>query len=365
MLRNIFSSLLILFAFFSLSAQKSKTTNAKTTPPPAPQGISVNADLYKGLKWRNIGPFRGGRSNAVSGVPGNDQLYYTGYTGGGLWKTEDGGISWLNISDGQFKTGSVGDIAVSESNPSIIYVGMGEHAIRGVMTTYGDGVYKSTDAGKTWKNIGLEKTRHISDVIIHPSNPDIVYVAAQGPAHGASDDRGIYKSTDGGQTWKKTLFVDSNTGASSLSMDHKNPLILYAATWEHRRLPWQVRSGGKGCSIYKSTDAGETWQKINEGLPKEMGKIGVSVSRANPERVYAIIEAEKSVAGLYRSDNGGKSWSLQSNNQLITARSWYYMEVFADPVNADIVYVLNAPYDQINRWWKNIFSGEGWTWRHA
>jgi photosystem II stability/assembly factor-like uncharacterized protein len=343
MLRNIFTSLLILFAFFSLSAQKSKTSNTKTTPPLAPQGISVNADLFKGLKWRNIGPFRGGRSNAVSGVPGNDQLYYTGYTGGGLWKTEDGGISWLNISDGQFKTGSVGDIAVSESNPSIIYVGMGENAIRGVMTTYGDGVYKSTDAGKTWKNIGLEKTRHISDVIIHPSNPDIVYVAAQGPAHGASDDRGIYKSTDGGLTWKKTLFVDSNSGASSLSMDHKNPLILYAATWEHRRLPWQVRSGGKGCSIYKSTDAGETWQKINEGLPKEMGKIGVSVSRANPERVYAIIEAEKSVAGLYRSDNGGKSWTLQSNNQLITARSWYYMEVFADPINADIVYVLNAP----------------------
>lgn len=324
-------------------AQKNKSNTRPTTSTPTPSGITVDPELFKGLKWRNIGPFRGGRSNAVSGIPGNIMTYYTGYTGGGLWKTYDAGISWHNISDGHFKTGSVGDIAVSESNPNIIYVGMGEHAIRGVMTTYGDGVYKTTDAGKTWKNIGLEKTRHISDVIVHPTNPDIVYVAAQGPAHGASEDRGIYKSVDGGQTWKKTLYVDNNTGASSLSMDYYNPLILYAATWEHRRLPWQVRSGGNGCGIWKSMDGGDTWQKINEGLPKLMGKIGVSVSRANPERVYAIVEAEKSVAGLYRSDNGGKNWTLQSNNQLITARSWYYMEVFADPVNADVVYVLNAP----------------------
>ncbi len=274
MLRNILFSLLIVAVSFPVMAQKNKSPNSKSTPAPAAQvpSPSFNADLYKGLKWRNIGPFRGGRSNAVSGVTGNDQLYYTGYTGGGLWKTEDAGISWVNISDGQFKTGSVGDIAVSISNPNIIYVGMGEHAIRGVMTTYGDGIYKSTDAGKTWKNIGLEKTRHISDVVIHPSNPDIVYVAAQGPAHGASDDRGIYKSTDGGQTWKKTLFVDSNTGASSLSMDHHNPLILYAATWEHRRLPWQVRSGGKGCNIWKSNDAGETWQKLMRVFLKKWAK---------------------------------------------------------------------------------------------
>ncbi len=337
-----FTILLLLICWTQTSdAQKNK----KTTPTPiqAVSTLTFNADEYKALKWRNIGPFRGGRSNAVSGVKGNNLLYYTGYTGGGLWKTEDAGISWSNISDGQFKTGSIGDIAVSESNPNILYVGMGEHAIRGVMTTYGDGVYKSTDGGKTWKNIGLEKTRHISDVIIHPTNPDIVYVAAQGPAHGSSEDRGIYKSIDGGQTWKKVLYVDTNSGASSLSLDQNNPLILYAATWEHRRLPWQVQSGGKGCGIWKSADGGETWNKINEGLPKIMGKIGVSVSKANPERVYAIVEAEKSVAGLYRSDNAGKSWTLQSNNALITSRSWYYMEVFADPVNADVVYVLNAP----------------------
>ncbi|MFZ6014143.1 MAG: WD40/YVTN/BNR-like repeat-containing protein, partial [Bacteroidota bacterium] len=319
----------------SCIAQKSKTSK--------PEESSFKADLYKGIRWRNIGPFRGGRSNAVSGVVGDDNIYYAGYTGGGIWKTEDAGITWRNISDGQFKTGSVGDIAVCESDPNVIYAGMGEHAVRGVMTSYGDGVYKSTDGGKTWKNIGLEKTRHISDVIVHPSNPDIVYVAAQGAVHGSNVDRGIFKSVDGGTTWKKTLYVDENTGASSLSMDMTNPRILYAATWQHRRYPWKVESGGPGCSLWKSTDAGETWTKINEGLPKEMGKSGISVSRANSNRVYAIVEAEKSKAGLYRSDDGGKKWTLLSSDQNITSRSWYYMEIVADPINADIVYVLNAP----------------------
>lgn len=298
---------------------------------------------FKALKWRNIGPFRGGRSNAVSGVIGNDQLYYAGYTGGGVWKTEDAGLHWENISDGHFKSSSVGDIAVSEVDPNVIYVGMGEHAVRGVMTTFGDGIYKSTDGGDTWTHLGLEKTRHISDVVIHPDNPDVVYVAAQGALHGPNEERGVYKSVDGGKTWKKVLYVDENTGASSLSLDVTNPRILYAATWEHRRLPWQVRSGGPGSAIWKSTDGGETWNKIVSGLPKLMGKIGVSVSRANPDRVFAIIEAEKAASGLYRSDNGGKNWSLQCNDQLINARSWYYMEVFADPQNEDVVYVLNAP----------------------
>ncbi len=303
----------------------------------------LDTSLYKGLKWRCIGPFRGGRSVAVSGVPHDEYTYYAGYTGGGLWKTEDAGITWYPIGDEWLKTGSVGDIAVAESDPNVVYVGMGEHAVRGVMTTYGDGIYKSTDAGKTWRHLGLEKTRHISDVVVHPHNPDEVYVAAQGALHGPSEERGIYKSTDGGLTWKKVLYVDENTGASSLSMDYRNPRILYAATWQHRRLPWKIESGGPGCAIWKSVDAGETWTKIIEGLPMQMGKIGVSVSRANPDRVYAIVEAEKSKAGLYRSDNGGKSWQHLSNNQDITSRSWYYMEVFADPQNADVVYVLNAP----------------------
>ena len=320
-----------------ISAQKTKTKPEPTTKS------SFDASLYKGVKWRNIGPFRGGRANAIAGDPTNASVYYVGYTGGGIGKTDDGGITWKNISDGFFKVGSIGEIAVSDADPNVIYVGSGEHAVRGVMTSYGDGIYKSTDAGKTWKNIGLEKTRHISDIAIHPNNSDVVYVAAQGALHGPSADRGVYKSTDGGATWKKTLYVDENTGVSSLSMDVTNPRILYAATWQHRRYPWKVESGGPGCSIWKSTDSGETWNKIVDGLPKEMGKIGVSVSRANPNRVYAIVEAEKTKAGLYRSDDGGKKWNHITSDHLITARSWYYMEVFADPVNADVVYVLNAP----------------------
>ena len=203
----IFLSAMLLIAVTTL-AQKTKKGSE---PKPVTQTQAFNSEEFKSLKWRNIGPFRGGRSNAVCGVKGNSQIYYTGYTGGGLWKTKDAGISWTNISDGYFKTGSVGDIAVSDSDPNTIYVGMGEHAIRGVMTTYGDGIYKSTDGGKTWKNMGLEKTRHISDVIIHPTNPDIIYVDAQGPAHGGGEDRGIYKGVDGGVIWKKRLYVDSNT----------------------------------------------------------------------------------------------------------------------------------------------------------
>ncbi len=329
--------LCVLLISFSVIAQKAKSkieTSASS---------SLKADLYKGIKWRNIGPFRGGRANTIAGDPQNPSIYYVGYTGGGVAKTDDGGTTWKNISDGFFKVGSIGDIAVCETDPNVIYVGTGEHAVRGVMTSFGDGLYKSTDGGKTWKNVGLEKTRHISDVIVHPNNADIVYVAAQGNVHGPNPDRGIFKSIDGGTTWKKTLFVDDNTGASSLSMDMTNPRILYAATWQHRRYPWKVESGGAGCALWKSTDAGETWNKIIEGLPKEVGKMGISVSRANPNRVYAIVEAEKSKAGLYRSDDGGKKWTMLSSDQTITARSWYYMEVFADPVNADIVYVLNAP----------------------
>lgn len=317
------------------TAQK-RNTKTEDTP-------KTDVAQFKGLKWRNIGPFRGGRANAIAGVPGNDNLYYVGYTGGGVAKTEDAGITWKNISDGFFNVGSIGEIAVSEYDPNVIYVGSGEHAVRGVMTSFGDGIYKSTDAGKTWKNIGLPNSRHIADIAIHPTNADVVLVGAQGPVHGAGGERGVYKSVDGGLTWKRTLFVDDNTGVSSLSMDMNNPRILYAATWQHRRYPWKVESGGPGCAIWKSTDTGETWTKIVDGLPKEMGKIGVAVSRANSNRVYAIIEAEKSKAGLYRSDDGGKKWNLMTNDQTITARSWYYMEVFPDPINADIVYVLNAP----------------------
>ena len=318
------------------SAQRKKSAQTVQT-----QKADISA--FDGLKWRNVGPPRGGRANAISGVIGDDRTYYAGYTGGGVWKTEDGGNSWKNISDGFFNTGSIGDIAVSESDPNVVYVGSGEHAVRGVMTSYGDGVYKSTDAGQTWENIGLEGTMHISDVRIHPKDFNTVLVGAQGAVHGPSSDRGVYKTTDGGQTWRKTLYVDENTGISSLVMDLNNPRILYAATWQHRRYPWMVESGGPGSSVYKSIDGGETWEKIIKGLPESMGKIGLSVSRANSNLVFALIESEKEVAGLYRSDDGGMNWKHMTNDQLITSRSWYYMEVFADPTNVNVVYALNAP----------------------
>ena len=336
-MKNIELFLLCLLLLpLSFQAQKRKT---KTTAAP----FEVQDSLYHGLKWRNIGPFRGGRSVASSGVVGQPMTYYMGSTGGGIWKTTDDGISWKNISDKFLKTGTVGAIAVSESNPNIVIAGMGEHAARGVMTSMGDGVYKSSDAGKTWKHIGLSKTRHISDVVIHPTNPDIIFVGAQGAQYGPSEDRGIYRSEDGGANWEKVLFINTTTGASSLSMDMKNPLILYAAVWEHNRLPWTMQSGGKNSGLYKSTDGGTTWDKLKEGLPEEFGKAGISVSRANPERVFAVLEAEGKKGGVYRSDDAGKKWTQVNKDRINIARSWYYMEIFADPQDENLVYVCNAP----------------------
>ncbi|WP_394747629.1 WD40/YVTN/BNR-like repeat-containing protein [Spongiimicrobium salis] len=330
--------LLIGFLLFPILTQAQKRKKRKKTP-----AIVLNDSTFHGLKWRNIGPFRGGRSVASSGVVGQPMTYYMGTTGGGVWKTTNDGISWKNVSDGFFKTGTVGAIAVAESNPNIVVVGMGEHAARGVMTSMGDGVYKSTDAGKTWKHIGLDYTRHISDVIIHPTNPDIIFIAAQGAQYGSSTDRGIYRSTNGGESWEKVFYIDGITGASSLSMDMKNPLILYAALWQHRRFPWIIESGGKSSGLYKSTDGGNSWTKMKEGLPKMMGKAGISVSRANPERVYAVIEAEGKKGGVYRSDDAGKKWRQVNGDRINITRSWYYMEIFADPQDENKVYVLNAP----------------------
>ena len=301
--------------------------------------------VFKGVKWRSIGPFRGGRSVAASGVIGDDKTYYMGTTGGGLWKTDNMGISWRNISDGFFKTGTIGAIAVAESDPNVVYVGTGEHAIRGVMTHSGDGVYRSTDAGKTWKKIGLDSTRHISRIVVHPTNPDVVLVAAQGALYGPNRERGLFKSTDGGATWKNVLFVDDKTGAAELSMDPNNPRIIYAAMWEHGRLPWKVISGGPGSGLYKSTDLGDTWTKMTEGLPAKMGKMSIAVSRSNPEKVYALIESDSNEddRGLYVSTNAGKSWSQVTSEPRLIQRAWYYIELFVDPKNENTIYVLSAP----------------------
>ncbi len=298
---------------------------------------------FHGLEWRNIGPFRGGRSNAVVGVLNDPMTYYFGSVGGGVFKTTDAGLSWKNISDGYFKTGSVGAMAIAESDQNIIYVGMGEHAVRGVMTSHGDGMYKSMDAGKTWTHIGLDKSRHIAEIRIHPTNPDVVYVAVQGAVHNASEDRGVYKSEDGGATWTKILYVDENTGAADLSMDVTNPRVLYAGMWDHRRYPWQVKSGGAGSGLHKSTDGGKTWTKLEKGLPEELGKVAIDVSPANPDRVFANIEAEGEKGGVYRSDDGGMSWTQTSKDRVTIARAWYYIEIFADPKDENKVYVLNAP----------------------
>jgi photosystem II stability/assembly factor-like uncharacterized protein len=341
------------FGVLHLSAQTSKET--------APDDYNK---IFKSMKWRSIGPFRGGRSVAAHGVLGDPRTYYMGTTGGGLWKTEDMGVSWRNISDEFFKTGSVGAIAVAESDPNVVYVGMGEHAVRGVMTHHGDGVYKSTDTGKSWKKIGLDATQHISRIIVHPKNADIIYVAAQGALYSNSKERGVYKSTDGGATWKKVLYVDEKTGAAELSMDWNNPRIMYAAMWEHGRRPWKVISGGPGSGLHKSTDGGETWEKMTDGLPEEMGKMAITVSRSNPEKVYALIESDsnKDTRGLYVSNNAGKKWQQVSNDNRLVQRAWYYIELFVDPKVEDTIYVLSAPALRSNdggKTWETLSGTHG------
>ncbi|MDG1104718.1 MAG: glycosyl hydrolase [Cyclobacteriaceae bacterium] len=316
------------------------------------------------MKYRSIGPFRGGRANAGTGVIGDPLTYYMGTTGGGVWKTSDAGQHWINCSDGFFKMGSVGAIAVSESHTNVVYVGMGEHAPRGVMTSHGDGVYKSTDAGKTWIHMGLKETQHISRIVVHPRDPNILWVAAQGALNGPNEDRGIFKSTNGGKSWTRTLFVNNLTGASELSLDYHNPDILYAAMWEHMRTPWQIISGGEGSGLYKSSDGGDTWEKIHQGLPEEKGKMAIAVSRANSDWVYALIESDsqQEKGGLFVSKNAGKNWTRISGDHRLLQRAWYYIEIALDPKDENVVYVLSAgTYRSINggKDWARIRSHHG------
>src|SRR5438132_1031976 len=338
MKRTLISVLLLSVLLFSLFLIN---LSAQTKP----SGADDYNTIFKALKWRSIGPFRGGRSNCATGIVGDPKTYYMGSTGGGLWKTDDMGITWRNVSDGCLKTGSVGAVAVSESDPNVVFVGIGETAVRGVMYSSGDGIYKSTDTVKIWKKIGLAETRHISRIVIDPKNPSIVLVAAQGTLYASSKERRIDESTDGGATWKNVLFVNDKTGAAELSMDMTKPRILYAAMWEHGRLPWKVISGGPGSGLYKSTDQGETWEKMKEGLPEEMGKMAIAVSRSNHEKVYALIESDsdKEVGGLFVSNNAGKKWSRITNDHRLVQRAWCYIELFIDPKNEDAIYVMSAP----------------------
>src|SRR5688572_21511848 len=307
------------------------------------------ADLIKALQYRSIGPYRGGRSAAVAGVPSQPFVYYFGATGGGVWKTTDGGINWDSVSDGSvFGTGSVGAIAVADSDPNTIYVGMGESPIRGNVS-HGDGVYKSNDAGKTWKRVGLEDTRQIPRIRVHPKNPDLVYVAALGHVWGPNEQRGVFRSKDGGKTWEKILNRGNKAGAIDLILDPSNPNTIYAGFWEVYRKPWTLESGGPGSGIFKSTDGGDTWTELtrNTGLPRGMiGKVGITVSPANPERVWALVEAED--GGVFRSDNGGQTWTRVNEQRALRQRAWYYTRIYADTKSADTVYVLNVAFFKSN-----------------
>jgi len=326
------------------SADSAQTTAASAS---AESGSTKSEDEkaeekpFKGMKYRLIGPFRGGRSLTAAGVPGDPNTYYFGATGGGVWKSSDGAMTWTSVFDKE-GSGSIGSIAVATSNPNVVYVGTGEACIRGNIS-HGDGVYKTLDGGKTWKNVGLHDSRAIGKVIVNPMNPDIAFVAALGHVFGPNAERGIFRTTDGGKTWEKVLYKDENTGGVDVAFDPRNPNILFAALWQARRTSWSMDDGGPGSGLYRSGDGGTTWKHIEEhGLPKgPYGKIGVAVA-ANSDRVYALIEAHNPDGGLYRSDDGGENWRLVNEDHSLWQRPWYYMHIIADPRDADVLYIMDV-----------------------
>ena len=330
--------MLLLATTLFISPAHSQRRNKKQSSPEYPQ------ELYSSLEYRLIGPFRGGRSGTVAGVPGEPNLYYFGATGGGVWRTKDGGRTWENISDGYFG-GSIGAVEVAQSDHNVIYVGGGEQTVRGNVSS-GYGVWKTEDAGKTWKSLGLDKSRHISRMRIHPQDHNIVYAAVMGNLYKPTEERGVYKSTDGGETWKKVLYANDMAGAVDLTFDPNNPRILYASTWRIERTPYSLNSGGEGSALWKSTDSGETWTEIsnNKGFATDtLGIIGVAVSPKNSNRVWAMVE-NKEKGGLYRSEDAGKTWSLINSDRSLRQRAWYYTRIYADTNDEDVVYVLNVSY---------------------
>lgn len=345
-LLKILSFLLLTSYTVNLSAQKNRKK--------APQ-VTADKELPSTLEYRNIGPFRGGRSSAVTGVAGKPNLYYFGAAGGGIFRTKDGGRTWENISDGFFG-GSIGSIAVSEWDNNVLYAGGGEVTVRGNVS-YGYGVWKSEDAGKTWEEAGLKNSQHIPRIRIHPRNPDLVYAAVLGDLYKPSKDRGIYRSKDGGKNWRKILFVNENAGAADLILDPNNPRIMYATTWNVHRTPYSLSSGGEGSGLWKSTDGGDNWTEIsrNKGLPAKdtLGIIGVTVSPVNSERVWAIIEAK--TGGVFRSDDGGETWTKINDERKLRQRAWYYSRIYADPQDVDGLYALNVS------WFKSKDGGKSFN----
>jgi photosystem II stability/assembly factor-like uncharacterized protein len=339
--RKIFLVSLGVLASLTL-AQAKKRSGA----PPVPQKAATSAtaripeSLFSAMRWRQVGPFRGGRVLAVTGVPGEQSVFYFGAASGGVWRSGDAGANWEPLFDKE-DIASIGSIAVAPSDHNVIYAGTGEACIRGNIT-YGNGVYKSIDRGKTWKNAGLKNTRHIGAVIVDPKNPNIVFVAALGHAYGPNEERGVFRTTDGGVTWQKVLYKDNKTGAIAIVFDPSNSSTLFAAMWEVYRTPWNLNSGGLGSGLYKSIDGGSTWTRLEgHGLPSGiMGRIGISVSGANSNRVYALIESKE--GGLYRSDDGGESWIRMNEDGRLRQRPWYFSHVFADPKSADTLYILNT-----------------------
>ena len=320
--------------------------------PVAAQDPGPDSPHLRTMSWRNIGPARGGRSLSCTGSPGRRHEYYFGATGGGLWKTSDSGTTWFPVTDGQISSSSIGAVAVAETNPDIVFIGGGETQLRGSITQ-GDGVYKSTDGGATWRHRGLADTQAIARIRIHPVNPDIVYVAALGHPYGDNEERGVFRSRDGGANWERVLFVSPRAGAADLIIDRTNPDVLYASLWQVYRKAWKMWGGGPDSGLYRSDDGGDTWKELTEnpGMPAgPIGKIGVTVSPANPDRVWAIVEAPE--GGVFRSDDRGATWRLTNNERKLRQRAFYYSRVYADPLDAETVYALNTGF------YKSLDGGE-------
>ena len=343
-MKRILLSTLALIAL-PILAPTSRSLSVQTVSAQQTSGGSVVLDpaLLDGYRWRNIGPDRGGRSIAASGVVGRPEEAYFGAVGGGLWKTTDFGENWAPVTDFKITSASVGAVDVSETNPDLVFMGMGESCIRGNIMP-GDGVYRSTDAGESWEHVGFRDSDAIAKIRIHPTNPDIIFVASFGKYGAPSEERGLFKSTDGGDSWRKVLYRDDKTGAVDISIDRNNPDVMYVALWEAFRKEYQMSSGGPGSGIFKSTDGGENWTEItrNPGLPQDglIGRVGLDVSGGDSNRVYALVENDN--GGLFRSDDAGATWELVNDNRAIRQRAFYYTHLFADTQDPDVVYMQNT-----------------------